>query len=235
MKSKRLFQMFVLLALIFSSFGHSQYVRASTNTPSSIADAIVINRNLSVWDATYFGFVSASIFEKWSLTLTESHNFVVTVSSITGDLVPLLILQDANGVEITRGTGALTTTQLAGNYFIQTQPEAGSGIYALTLRQVVNVLPSVSTSVNPTSLNVGESAIVTVSLNNVPAEGYTSAEFTCTYNPSLVEASNIVVAGLFGTDAAVAINGPANGSFIVAIAGSNGNKPLQVELYLPLV
>ena len=70
---------------------------------------------------------------------------------------------------------------------------------------------------------VGESATVTVNLGNVPAEGYTSAEFTCTYDPSLAEVSNIVTTNLFGTDAAVAINGPQNGSFIVAIAGSNGN------------
>jgi hypothetical protein len=61
-------------------------------------------------------------------------------------------------------------------------------------------------------------------LNNVPAEGYTSAEFTCTYNANLVEVSNILDAGLFGADSAAAINGPQNGSFIVAIAGSNGNK-----------
>src|SRR4030095_5041043 len=61
-------------------------------------------------------------------------------------------------------------------------------------------------------------------LNNVPVEGYTSAEFTCTYNASLVQVSNIAVTNLFGADAAVAINSSKNGSFIVAIAGSNGNK-----------
>jgi hypothetical protein len=40
----------------------------------------------------------------------------------------------------------------------------------------------------------------------------------------LIEVSNIVVTGLFGTDPATAINGPQNGSFIVAIAGSNGRR-----------
>ncbi|HXD09203.1 MAG TPA: carboxypeptidase regulatory-like domain-containing protein [Anaerolineales bacterium] len=224
MKFKRLFQIVVLLTLVFSSFGSGAHVRASSNSPSSPLDAIVINRNLNVWDATYIGFVSASIFEKWSLELTEAHDFVVTVSPITGDLVPLLTLQDANGNEIAHGTGSLTTSQPAGSYFIQTQPESGSGFYVLTLRQVVNTQPSVSTSVNPANLNVGETASATVSLNNVPAEGYTSAEFTCTYNASLLEVSNIVVAGLFGADPASAINGPQNGSFIVAIAGSNGDK-----------
>ena len=58
----------------------------------------------------------------------------------------------------------------------------------------------------------------------MPAEGYTSAEFTCTYNPALVEVSNITDAGLFGTDAVTALNGPQNGNFIFAIAGSNGKK-----------
>src|SRR5258706_3673986 len=220
MKFKRLFQILTLLTLVFSSFG----VSASSNTTSSLTDAIVINRNLNIWDATYIGFVSSSIFEKWSLDLTEAHDFVVSVSPLTGDLVPLLILQDSNGNEIARGTGTLTTSQPAGSYFIETQPVSGSGFYVLTLRQVVNTQPSVSTSVTPTSLSVGESALVTVSLNNVPADGYTSAEFTCTYDPNLLESSNVAVAGLFGADPAVAINGPTNGSFIVAIAGSNGNK-----------
>jgi len=73
-------------------------------------------------------------------------------------------------------------------------------------------------------VGIGETILVTVNLNNVPSEGYTSAEFTCTYNPSLVETGNIAIQGLFGTDPAVAIFDPQNGSFIVAIAGSNGQK-----------
>jgi hypothetical protein len=40
----------------------------------------------------------------------------------------------------------------------------------------------------------------------------------------VVEVSNIVVTDLFGADSAAAINGPANGGFIVAVAGSNGNR-----------
>lgn len=84
--------------------------------------------------------------------------------------------------------------------------------------------PYVSTTVDPLTISVGESALVTVSLNNVPAEGYTSAEFTCDYDASLAEVSNITVTNLFGADAAVAINGPQNNRFIVAIAGSSGNK-----------
>lgn len=71
---------------------------------------------------------------------------------------------------------------------------------------------------------MGQIATVNVNLNNIPVDGYTSAEFTCTYNPALVEVSNIVVTNLFGADPVAAINGPQNGSFILAIAGSNGNR-----------
>ena len=39
--------------------------------------------------------------------------------------------------------------------------------------------PFVSIEVSPTSLPVGETASISVKLNNVPVEGYKSAEFTC--------------------------------------------------------
>ena len=84
--------------------------------------------------------------------------------------------------------------------------------------------PYVSTTVNSPSVAVGDTALVSVNLNNVPVEGFTSAEFTCTYNANLVEAGNILFTSLFGADPATAIFGPQGGSFIVAIAGSNGNR-----------
>lgn len=222
MKSKRLLQILVLVALIFSPLGGSRSAMAGTSS-APVQEPIVINRNLNIWDATFIGFVSGSIHEKWRLELTEPHTFEVKASTVAGDLVPLLILQDVNSVELARGTGSLVTSQPAGTYFVQVQPESGAGFYFLTLRQVADTQPSVSTAVNPTSLNVGEVAVVTVSLNNVPAEGYTSAEFTCTFNATLVDAGSPVVTNLFGPDPAVAIN-EQTGSFIVAIAGSNGNK-----------
>src|SRR6476660_6220842 len=220
MKAKRLFQIFVLLALLFSPLGS---VSASTGSVDKL-DAMVINRSLNLWDATYFGFVSSGIFENWQFEFTESHHFVVTVTPISGDLAPQQSLLDTGGNTLATGTTTLTSTQSAGSYSVQVQPASGSGFYMLTIREIVVTQPSVSTSVNPSSINAGESATVTVSLNNVPAEGYTSAEFTCTYDASLVQVSNIAVTNLFGADAAVAINDPQNGSFIVAIAGSNGNK-----------
>ena len=79
----------------------------------------------------------------------------------------------------------------------------------------------VSTEVNPTTLPIGETASVSVKLNNVPVEGYKSVEFTCTYDGTLVEKSNIAVSDLFGPEPVVAIHDPQNGTFIVAIAASS--------------
>ena len=86
--------------------------------------------------------------------------------------------------------------------------------------------PYVITDANPQGIIVGETGLVTVSLINTPVEGYRSAEFTCTYDSSLIEVSNIAVAGLFGPNPVSALNGPQNGSFILAIAGTNGNKAI---------
>jgi hypothetical protein len=55
-------------------------------------------------------------------------------------------------------------------------------------------------------------------------DGYSSAELTCSYTANLLEVSNIQVASLFGVDPASAIHGPGSQSFIVAVAGSHGNK-----------
>ncbi|HUG35093.1 MAG TPA: hypothetical protein VMJ90_10015 [Anaerolineales bacterium] len=82
----------------------------------------------------------------------------------------------------------------------------------------------VSTEVNPISLNIGGTALVSVKLNNVPVEGYKSAEFTCTYSAGLVEKSNIAFTALFGAEPVTAIHDPQNGAFIVAIAGMNSNR-----------
>ena len=86
--------------------------------------------------------------------------------------------------------------------------------------------PYGSTTLSQPEIQVGETTVASVTLGNVPVGGYASAEFTCTYDPALVSVSNIAVAGLFGADSVVAIHEPqpANGSFIVAVAGSHGNK-----------
>jgi hypothetical protein len=84
----------------------------------------------------------------------------------------------------------------------------------------------VSTEANPTNLHIGETALVSVKLNNVPVEGYKSVEFTCTHDGTRVEKSNIAVTDLFGAEPVVAIHDPQNGTFIVAIAGANSNRAM---------
>ena len=84
--------------------------------------------------------------------------------------------------------------------------------------------PALSMLIDPISVEVGETAMVSVRLDNVPPEGYTSAEFTCTFDSAKVEVSDILVADLFGADPATAISGLQGGTFILAVAGSNGIK-----------
>lgn len=220
MKYKHILQVLVVVTVLLSVMGTYQAAQAQTEDP------VVVVRDLTYWDATYTGYVDANRFEKWPVVFTETENFSVTATPSGAGLTTLVRLLDASGTEITSASGMLTSSQPAGNYFVQIEPETGSGFYNLTIRrvEVTSTDSSSSTTAEPGSIKVGESSVVSVSLDNVPAEGYTSAEFTCTYDPAMVEVSNILVTNLFGADSATAINGPANGSFIVAIAGSNSNK-----------
>ena len=122
-------------------------------------------------------------------------------------------------------TGTLITTETPTATFIPTA--TGTAISTNTPVSTNTALPTgpyVLTDVNPQGIIVGETGLVTVSLINTPVEGYQSVEFTCTYSPSLIDVSNITVAGLFGPSPVSAINGPQNGSFILAIAGISGNE-----------
>lgn len=77
-------------------------------------------------------------------------------------------------------------------------------------------------SLTTTNIAVGSTVTYAIDLQNLPAEGLTSAEFSCTYNATIVEVSNIVKTNMFGSDAVTAINGPASGTFVFAIAGVTG-------------
>ena len=220
MKSKILIQVLIALLVLFST-------TAGIGPAAAQADGsvTVVVRELSYWDATYTGFVDSLHYDKWPFAFDVAESFSVTVTPATEGLSPLILLLDANGNEINRANGALTSSQPAGSYALLIQPDSGSGNYSLIIRRTVDqAQPSVSAVVSPASINVGDSSTATVSLGDVPAEGYTSVEFTCTYDAALAEGGNIAVSDLFGSDPAVAINGPQNGSFIVAIAGSDGNK-----------
>ncbi len=260
MKPTRLLHAVLLLAFLISILGLSQPAVAQT-----AADGVVITvRQLTYWQGSFVGNVDATHFERWPFTLDQPQQFAVNAVPVMSDLTPLILLLNADGNELARGTGSLTTSQPAGDYAVQIQPVTGGGFYVLSLRQLEQaeasptptvsptpvpptatasptpipptptmtltpipptpVSPSVTTDVNPASISVGDGAVVSVRLNNVPAEGYSGVEFTCTYDGSVVEASGMAAGGLFGADPVVAINGPQNGSFIFAIAGSDNHK-----------
>lgn len=220
MKLKYILQVLVVVAVLLGAMGSSHAAQAQAEDP------VVVVRDLTYWDATYTGYVDANRFEKWPVIFTQTESFKVTATPSGAGLTTRIVLLDSSGTEVTSAAGVLISTQPAGNYFVQVEPETGSGFYDLTIRreEIVSTDPSSTTSSDTDSLKVGESALISVSLDNIPAEGYTSAEFACTYDPAFVEISNIAVTDLFGADSATAINGPASGSFIVAVAGSNGSK-----------
>ena len=210
-----------------TTFTRNGQVLTSHQPIPNTLDLQIVLREPITWDTVYIGSVDAYRYERWPFTLNETNKFTLTATPVTNGLVPLLLLLDANGNEIARGVGSITSTQPAGGYFVQVQPQAGNGFYNLLLTR--NTLPpsdepSSSTDVSSPTVEVGESVTVSVSLNNVPAQGYTSVEFTCTYDPAFIEVSDIFVTDLFGPDPAIAVQGPQGGKLIVAVAGSRGNK-----------
>lgn len=232
MKSKSLLRIAMLLAILVGLLGTGVPAQAQGN--ASALGAQIVIRSTAFWDAVFSGTVNSTRYERWSLQLDESNYFSVTTTTVTGDLTPDIYLLDADGNEITHASGTLSegllnTNQLAGNYYVQIQPQTGGGTYSMAIRRTeAPVLdPSSNVTLNPTDVLVGATSTATVLLNNVPESGYASAEFTCSYNPALVEVSNIAESGLFGSDAVLAINGPQNGFFIIAIAGSNGQKAVS--------
>jgi hypothetical protein len=84
--------------------------------------------------------------------------------------------------------------------------------------------PRVSTTVDVPSISPGGTAVVSVSLLDVPPTGYASAEFSCELNDKLVEANNFNFTNLFGTDPVTILKTPPSELFVAAIAGSNGSR-----------
>lgn len=108
---------------------------------------------------------------------------------------------------------------------IPTSTATSASVSSLTATAITGEA-TVLTIVTPSSIQVGDTSQLNVSLNNIPAQGYTSTEFSCVYDAALVEVSNFSVGSLFGPDAVSSISDPQSGSFIFAVAGSNGNKAL---------
>ncbi len=229
MKTNHLIRVALLLAVVVSAFRAGSTAQAMDD-PANFQPAQIIIRSTTFWDAVFNGTVNANRYERWSLQLVEAENFTVSVITTSGTLTPDIYLLDANENQVAMATGtlsssALTANQPAGDYYIQIQPQSGDGTYLMEITRVEQVVePTASVVLNPASVVVGGTSTGTLMLTNVPDQGYASAEFTCTYNPALVQVSNIADAGLFGSDPAVAINGPTDGSFIFAVAGSNDQR-----------
>ena len=220
MKAKKIFRALILVALLMGMVGSAGTAYAQ---PSLEGDPEVITREMAYFNTTYTGNVDATRYERWPFYFSMEHTFKATVTPTSGDLVPNVRLLDMAGNELTSGEGSFTTTLPGGFlYFVQIEPKVGSGTYELNLDKETSNLSSVSTAVDPITVMQGESATVSASLGSVPPEGYSSVEFTCTYPADLVSVSNIAATDLFGNAPVTALSGPANGSFIFAIAGSNG-------------
>lgn len=229
MNKMRFARAVMLIAIVFSIFSAGTQVSAQGNSANYLGAQIVI-RSTTFWDAVFNGTVNANRYERWSLQMVEAENFTISIITTSGNLTPDIYLLDASENQIAVGNGTLssailTTNQPAGDYFIQVQPQTGEGTYLMEITRVEQVVePTASVMLNPASVLVGGTSTGTVMLSNIPQGGYASAEFTCSFNPALISISNIADAGLFGSDSAVAINGPANGSFVFAVAGSNGQR-----------
>ncbi|MBL8100110.1 MAG: carboxypeptidase regulatory-like domain-containing protein [Anaerolineales bacterium] len=228
MKTKNFLRIVLMMMMLVSLLGASVSVQAK-----GLSAEIVI-RSTTFWDATFNGNVNANLFERWSLQLTENSAFSVTVTTTGGDLTPTIRLLNSSGAEIAQAVGSLSTaflntSQTAGSYFIQIQPDTGGGSYSMEIRRTDNPStdPHAAVMFNPAVIFIDETSQGSVMLNNVPLAGYASAEFTCSYDPSLISITNITQAGLFGNDPVVILNGPTNGSFLFAIAGSNGQRAIQ--------
>ncbi len=140
---------------------------------------------------------------------TTQTAIAATLTANPAILTAIAATQTANSLTMT--AAAATPTSSATAVVTQTAVPTPTGPYVL-----VDVIQS--------TLTANQTSLVNVSLNNVPLEGYTSAEFVCSYDPAIVEVSGILAAELFGADPASALSGPQNGQFILAIAGSNGRK-----------
>ena len=184
----------------------------------------IAERGALDWNLVSRGSLDAYRYERWALTLSEERSFTITTTPVTPGLQTLIVLLDANGNEITRSLGTLTTTQPAGDYFVEIRPQSGQGFYDIILQDSADLTAPYIQTIAPTHTNANGTATVEAYLGNIPAGGYTSVEVTCPYDASLLSVNSITATNLFGNDPATAITGPANGQFIFSIAGSHGQK-----------
>ena len=137
MKFKNFIRVAMLLATLASVFGTGSQVYAQGSSTNTL-DAQIIIRSTTFWDAVFNGTVNANRYERWSLQLVEAENFTISIITTSGTLTPDIYLLDGNENQIavangTLSSAALTTNQLAGDYFIQVQPHSGDGTYLMEI------------------------------------------------------------------------------------------------------
>jgi hypothetical protein len=156
---------------------------------------------------------------------------IVTSTSETPFVTETPIPTSTSQTPVVTNTTIPTSTSIVTSTLVPTQTLIVTETLVPTSTSIATatVLPSgpyVLTDALQSPIIVGGSTQVNVGLYNIPAEGYVSAEFTCTYDPALISVGNIMVTNLFGANPVVAINGPSNGMFILAMAGSGDNRAM---------
>ncbi|MBI3164455.1 MAG: right-handed parallel beta-helix repeat-containing protein [Anaerolineales bacterium] len=145
--------------------------------------------------------------------------------TVTATIVPATVTPSPTPVGTQTGVpSTVTPTAIIATGTTPT-PLPQTPIVTPTLTAIPPTLPagiSVLTSIDRDTLLVGESGLASVSLNGLPSEGITGVEFTCSYAPDQVSAGNVQIGGIFGDDPASAYNNSQTGSFIYAVAASNG-------------
>ena len=184
----------------------------------------IVDRGVLEENILYHGSIDAYRYERWTIDLAQTRSFTITANGVTAGLQPLIVLLNASGTEVARGTGVLTTLQPAGHYFVLVQPQSGQGFYEIILQDSQAFLEPYILVRAPANLSLGEQTTVEAFLGNIPSNGYASVEVSCPYNAGLLGVNNIVGTNLFGGDPVTAISGPQNGSFIFSVAGSQGQR-----------
>jgi hypothetical protein len=252
MRAKNLFRVFVLLAVLISALGTGQQAFAQSGTVQivtrsltywdSIYTGYVDTSRYEKWPLTF------DVAHDFTVTATPTSGALSPVivlldsgdneiARATGSLTSsqpvgsyYILIQPETSVG---GTYSLTIREAQTQTPTPTPtstvtPTPETPTPTVTPTQTATPVPTnpfVSVTFNPTSVEVDGTSTGIVSLGNVPASGYNSVEFTCTYDTTKLEVSNIVTdTDLFGADPVAAVNGPQSGSFIVAMAGSNGHK-----------
>jgi hypothetical protein len=127
-----------------------------------------------------------------------------------------------------QATSTPDDAQATATTIVEQTATAGAGATATAVAQASATAtpsgPYVTTTVDNGALYVGDKTLLTVTMHNTPFDGYASAEFTCTYDPALVETSNFIITNLFGADPAVITISPQAGAVVIGIAGSHGNR-----------